>query len=223
MIELIIFDLEGIVINTESLWDESQKLFLKKYNIEYELNDFKPLVTGRTISEGTKMIKKYYNLSQNENILTKERLDIIYELLDTKVYYIDGFISFYKLISNIGIKTCAATSMDKGLFDKIRFSKELTDLFNNNIFFSSELKIPSKPHPDIYLYSANKMSVSPKQAIVIEDSPVGITAAKDANMICIGLTTTFNSEYLIEADFIINSYSEIPINELNLSYRVPKM
>ncbi|MCD4740424.1 HAD family phosphatase [archaeon] len=66
-----------------------------------------------------------------------------------------------------------------------------------------------KPDPEVYLKAAKTLKVKPKQCIVIENAPHGITAAKAAGMTCIAITTTLNKEDLEEADFIVNTFKEI--------------
>lgn len=214
MIDTIIFDLEGVILNTEVLWDKSQEVFFEKLNIDFYPEEIKPLVTGRNIVDSTRLIKQYYKISIDEDSLLKLRFYTIRNLFALEVNYIDGFKDFLRLLNNKGFKKCIATSLSKVLFDEMNLSKEINQLFKNKIFFNSEVNLPSKPEPEIYLFAANKMKSHPKNCIVIEDSPIGITAAKKANMTCIALSTTFNHSYLVGADYIYNSYKEIMLDEI---------
>lgn len=72
----------------------------------------------------------------------------------------------------------------------------------------------SKPSPQIYLAAARKLGVAPKDCIVIEDSPLGVKAAKAAGMKCLGITNTHPQQYLSEADRVIDSLQNIDLVSL---------
>lgn len=205
----IIFDLEGIVINTEPIWDKSQIFFFNEIGLSPPLEKVKMLTTGRSIEDGTKILKTFFDIPINEKELIELRFNIINDLFKGGIEFIDGFLQFLDELNERKIKTCIATSLDKRLFDNMSISKTINELFIDNIFFSSQLGIPSKPNPDIFAYVAKSRNFIPQDCIVIEDSPLGIIAAKKANMACIALTTTFKASLLTHADFIFSSYEEI--------------
>ncbi len=64
-----------------------------------------------------------------------------------------------------------------------------------------------KPDPEAYILGAQALNVSPSSCLVFEDSPIGVEAAKAANMTCVALTTTNPAEDLQQADFIINNFA----------------
>ena len=70
-------------------------------------------------------------------------------------------------------------------------------------------RLASKPAPDIFLEAARRLKVSPVQSLVIEDSVVGVRAAKAANMACLAVTTTHQTTKLVEADWIIDSFNDL--------------
>jgi len=66
-----------------------------------------------------------------------------------------------------------------------------------------------KPHPEPYLKAAEMLSLNPKNCVVIENAPFGITSAKKAGMFCIAVSTSLPKEYLREADVVINQLEDI--------------
>ncbi|NQT88287.1 HAD-IA family hydrolase, partial [bacterium] len=66
----------------------------------------------------------------------------------------------------------------------------------------------AKPAPDIYLLTAERLGVAPSACVVIEDSPVGIEAAKAAGMRCIGVTHTLPAERLVGADLVVDGLTD---------------
>jgi beta-phosphoglucomutase len=69
---------------------------------------------------------------------------------------------------------------------------------------------PSKPAPQVFLKAADTLGMQPARCVVLEDSPVGVEAARRAGMKCIALTTTRSAEDLRQADIIVSSFDELP-------------
>ena len=83
-----------------------------------------------------------------------------------------------------------------------------------DLFVSGDLVQHSKPAPDIFLYAAKKLDISPEDCVVIEDAASGVKAAKNAGMKCVAITTTHTAELLEEADLVIDSYENLGIETL---------
>jgi beta-phosphoglucomutase-like phosphatase (HAD superfamily) len=211
VISTIIFDAEGIVVNSEAIWDEEQKIFLGRRGYTYEREKVKHLVTGKSLKESIFIMGEIYGFSGNMNEMIIERKLLLSQLFYSKITFIDGFQMFFDQISSI-YNVCIATSLEKDLLGLIEHKLELLKLFGGNIFSIDDVNCISKPNPDVFLYAANKMQVDPLSCLVIEDSPHGIEAAKRARMKSIALTTTYEAEKLDQANFIFNNYKEIDLS-----------
>jgi beta-phosphoglucomutase-like phosphatase (HAD superfamily) len=209
IIKAVIFDAEGVVINTEPLWDRSQIILMERRGLVYNRAHLKPLMAGRTILEGVRVMKDYYNLDEDENKLANERKELIENLFLHDIAYIDGFNDFFEWLETTDLKSCIATSLRKKLMILVEQKLPVRDLFGNAIFHIEDVGSKSKPAPDIFLYAAREMGIAPENCIVIEDSPYGIEAAKSAGMISIGLTTSFDQTVLSEADNVVSDYVQI--------------
>jgi beta-phosphoglucomutase len=214
LITTIIFDAEGVIIDTEIVWDKAQEEFLRRRGLKYQRDKIKPLITGKSQLEGIKVLIKECRISGDPETLKSERLNIMKDLLESNVDYVKGFREFFNRI-RIGYKTCIASSMDQGLLTIIDRRLGLTELFDKRIYTIEEAGCASKPDPCIFLYAARKLNSLPQDCVVIEDSPYGIEAAKRAGMRCIALTTTYDRETLIGADLIVDSFSEIDQESLS--------
>ncbi|MFV2014110.1 MAG: HAD family hydrolase, partial [Candidatus Heimdallarchaeota archaeon] len=99
-----------------------------------------------------------------------------------------------------------------GTLDKIKFSLTETGLLNyfNIITSSNEIK-KGKPDPELFLLSAEKMNLDPKNCLVIEDSISGIVAGNLAQMFTVGVTNTFSKDELQKStpNLIVNNVSEL--------------
>ena len=210
MIDTIIFDGEGIVVDTETIWDKGQEEFLRRRGFVYDRERIKPLLTGRSLAEGVEVMKQEYKFEGDTEVLARERADIVRELFAHEVRFIEGFLEFFESVRGL-YKTCIATAMDQGLLELVDHQLGLSALFENRIYTLVDVGHRSKPNPDIFLYAAQQLRSSPENCVVIQDAPHGIDAAKRAGMRCIAISTTYDCEKLQNADVVVNSYSEIDL------------
>ncbi|PTQ78440.1 HAD superfamily hydrolase (TIGR01509 family)/HAD superfamily hydrolase (TIGR01549 family) [Nitrosomonas oligotropha] len=210
MIDTIIFDAEGIVIDTETIWDKGQAIFLQRRGFVYDRERIKPLLTGRTLAEGVEVMRQAYRFDGDTEALARERADIVRELFIHETAFIEGFLPFYESVRN-HYKTCVATAMDQDLLKLVDQHLNLSALFENRIYTLDKVGYRSKPNPDIFLYAAQQLGSVPEHCVVIEDAPHGIDAAKSAGMCCIAISTTYDPGKLQKADFVVNAYAEIDL------------
>lgn len=213
MIDTIIFDADGVVVDSESVWDQCMSEFLRIRGCVYDRSRFKHILGGRSAVDGVLILQEAYGFDGDVEDLVRERLSIAKNFFGSNgLNYIHGFQNFYKMVRN-NYKTCIATSMDRELLEIADKKLRIISLFQGNVFTVADVGYASKPKSDLFLYSATKLGSRPASCVVIEDSPNGIEAAKRAGMQCIALTTTYNREKLTEASSIVDSYSQIDMSQ----------
>ena len=205
-LQAIIFDLEGVVVDSEKHWDTCAVIFLGRHGFKYQREPHKPLLMGKTLEEGVLIWKKEIGLKGSTKKLAQERRDIIRELyFDTN--FTPGFMDLFKIVSKkyrVGIGTSIERPFLKIIDDKLGITK----LFDDHVYSIEDIGFISKPKPDIFLHVAEKLKVKPKDCVVFEDSPNGVEAAKRAGMVCIAITTTTDPKKLTKADLIIDSFQD---------------
>lgn len=211
MIDTIIFDAEGVVFDSELVWDNGQVEFLGRRGIVYERDKLKPLLTGRSLIEGVQVMQQLYGFPGDTEELAKERRSIVSSFFKDGVPFIEGFLEFYKKLQG-HYKTCIATSLNGELLAIVEKTLDLSRLFARNVFSIADVGHIGKPQPEIFLYAAKRLHATVECCLVIEDAPLGIEAAKRAGMKCIALTTTYRRELLSEADWIVDGYKEIDLS-----------
>lgn len=212
-IESVIFDLEGVVANTEPLWDQVSIIFLQRRNAVYNREQTKPLLMGKTLAEGVRIMQGQYGFSGDVDEQAIERREIARELFSEDVVFIPGFEKFYEIVVGKGLKSAIATSLERDFLKSIDQRLKLSELFNNKIFSIADVGYKSKPNPDIFLYAASQISTLPSSSLVIEDAPNGVEAARRAGMRCVALTTSTTREKLMGADLVVDSYTEIDLSK----------
>ena len=209
----LVFDGEGVVIDTEGAWDHSQEVFMARRGHPYDRSEVKPLLTGRGLSEGTEVLRKRFGLTEAAESLSRERLELMTRFFESEVDFIPGFKEFYGRVSG-QYKTALATALDPHLLRLADYKLGLHRLFGGAIVSLADVGYRGKPFPDLFLRAAEILKVDAGECVVVEDSPLGIEAAGRAGMLSIGLATTYPRAALRGATMVVRSYSEIELREV---------
>jgi HAD superfamily hydrolase (TIGR01509 family) len=148
--------------------------------------------------------------------LLEEKIAALLELADGPIpVYPDAKETLQGLSASHTI--CAASNSAGRFTTRILKNAGLFNLFSL-VLTRDDIRDP-KPAPDIYLKCASDMNVRPAECLVIEDSPVGVAAAKAAGMTCIAITHTVNAESLRDADAVLDILS--PVRVVEYAHRCP--
>lgn len=208
-IDTIIFDLDGVIIDTEILWDKSQTEFLRQLGCIYEREKIKHLITGTSMIDGIRILQKVYAFSGNPEELVGMRIAITKEFFKNEISFMRGFEEFFERMKNKNYKMAIGTALDKELLEIVDEKLNLSKMFNGSVCCIQDVGNLSKPNPAIFLHAAKLVGSLPESCVVIEDGPRGIEAAINAGMRNIGITTTYTKEKLEDADFVVNSFNQI--------------
>jgi HAD superfamily hydrolase (TIGR01509 family) len=206
MIKAVIFDMDGVIINSEATWIKVVEDIFTEYGYEYTKYFHKKIFgsnAARVMKQnldikdseaeiGRKIVKRFVYIIKNEGV--KEVLGI-YQLLDQV---------------NKKFVLAIASSTPKAAIELILKKLGIRDYFSV-IISGYQVKNP-KPYPDIYLAVAEKLKLKPKECIAIEDSPNGVKSAKNAGMKCIALKNKYTDEKELKqagADILVSSLDEI--------------
>ena len=211
VIDAILFDCDGVVLDSETIWDRCEMEFLRRRGIAFDIARTKPLITGLGQRAGVLLLQEQYGVAGDPDALVLERLEIIRELFEQEVRFTEGFPEFYEEKVRGRYATCIATSMPEELFAVADRKLGIARFFEGRVYFPTHVGGRAKPAPDIFLYAAAQLGVPPERCLVIEDSPRGLEAARRAGMASIGLATTHGPEMLGEADRVVSSFAEIEL------------
>lgn len=182
-IQLVVFDVDGLLLNTESIAQEAWQVIGEKYGImDFGSKTFLKVVCVQD-PEATNIVCKDLEDREDALQILHESRAYARELLEYKVDVKLGVLEILQFLKQNHIKIAVATSTPKSLTIKRLRYLGLVDYFDA-IFCGDDVKY-RKPHPEIYLKAIKYFNVSPQDAIVIEDSPSGVEAAFRANIPCI--------------------------------------
>ncbi len=211
MIEAVIFDMDGLLIDSEPLWQQAEIAIFKQVDIIL-IPSMCLQTKGLRIDEVVEYWYKKYpwdNLSKLE--VEEAIVDKLIELICTEGKALAGVNDAINYIKTKDVKIALASSSSYKIINAALKKLNLTDTFE--IIYSAESEALGKPHPGVYLTTANKLGVSPQNCLALEDSLNGVLAAKSAQMKCIAIpeTSDHNPKFAI-ADMILESLQQIDDN-----------
>lgn len=209
-IKAAIFDLDGTLVDSMWVWEKIDYDYLKERGYSVPL-DIKDKITHLSFEETAIYFKKTFNLDDSLDDIMNEWNTMAYIHYAENVKLKEGALDFLNKLKSSGIKIGLATSNSIPLL-------EIT-LKNNNIYSyfdcittTSEVT-RGKDNPDVYLLTAKKLGVSPKDCVVFEDIVLAIIGAKAASMKTVAVydkASEHNKNELINlADKYISNYNEI--------------
>lgn len=207
----VIFDMDGVIVDSNPAHKIALKQFCREHN--YELTDEHLIkkIFGRTNRE---WITTLFGQLPEEKIIqyTEEKEALYRKIFDADIKPLPGLIAFLDLLTANNIPMAIGTSAPRSNVD-FTLSKTNTGKYFKTILHDTFVTY-SKPHPEIYLKSAQALSLPNSKCIVIEDSLSGIAAGKSAGSPVIGITTTHTKEELSDCDLVIDDFSGLSLEDL---------
>jgi len=207
MFEAVIFDMDGVIIDSEPLHIQSEHIILKPFQLNLSDEEFHKYMgrTPRILLEG---IIRDYDLPTTADDLLPRHMQQLAKLYRKEGDAIPGALEAIQQLSEKGIKLGLASSSDWLLINIV------LDKFNIRPFFDAVTSGQDvkgiKPEPDIFLKTAHDLGVQPSQCLVIEDSAAGVQSAKNAGMPCIGFKSpNSHNQNLGQADLVVDSLDGI--------------
>lgn len=172
---LVIFDCDGVLVDSEPLAAQALCESLKSLGLDYSRQAVDEQFRGRSLSDIVREIEDAHGEPLPPSFLPdlEERT---YGAFRSSLRAIDGAALAVDQIQAAGLLTCVASS---GTHDKMRFTLGLTDLlprFEGHLFSATEVA-RGKPAPDLFLHAAQRMQTSPEVSVIVEDSLPGIVGA----------------------------------------------
>lgn len=214
MIKTVIFDMDGVIVDTEPVHKYAYYQHFKELNITVSDELFSTF-TGNSTRNVFQKIVTTFNLEHDVEELVLRKRHLFNEAFDTKpdLFLIDGVEDLIKSLYDNGFQLILASSASKGTIKRVFNRFNLHQYFTHIV--SGEDFPNSKPDPAIFIHAATLSMQDFNECIVIEDSTNGIAAAKAAGLKCIGFISEHSKfQDLSKADLIIDDFSKLNLSVL---------
>lgn len=206
MIKAVVFDMDGVMIDSEWIYKKACQNILKKYGKEATEELFQAQM-GRSMEEAQQIIVEMAGLKIEPEKIGKEYINEYLRLSEELLKPNPGLYDLINFLKN-KVSLAVASSTQQNVVEKILERFGIEKVFSA-ITGGDKVK-RSKPYPEIYTMTSIKLGVQPANCIVIEDSPAGIESAKKAGMTVFALKTEHNSNMDVSnADSQFDSLREI--------------
>ena len=218
MLRAVIFDMDGVIIDSEPAQVEAERQLFLKYGIVPTQEDWATFV-GRTTGDFMAIMARKYGIKAAPEELVRQRDALYAGKLRDSVQLMPGFRELASSLSpKYRLALTSSSSRAEVEFELKKF--KIAGLFS--VVVTGDDVTHGKPHPEPYEKTISLLGLSPAECAVIEDAVNGISSAKEAGALAIGLAGSFPEERLARvADAVVRELSEVPKALGTLEKRLP--
>jgi HAD superfamily hydrolase (TIGR01509 family) len=214
VIEAVVFDLDGLLLDTEQVWDEVREALVRERGGRWH-DRAQADMMGMSSREWSSYMHDELGLTEPPEELSRLVVERMQERYRGGLPLVDGAVDAVRRIGErwpLGL----ASSSNRPLIDLVLAEMGVGDLFRATV--SSEEVERGKPAPDVYLEAARRLGVAPDRCAAIEDSENGIRSAKAAGMRVIAIPNRHfppSREVLADADVVLDSLNEVTVSAVS--------
>lgn len=216
MVKTVIFDMDGVLVNSEPLHHEVSLVQFKNLNIEVT-DDIFATFTGNSNKMIYQKLKDRFQLEQEIGDLIASKNTLFIDAFDKKedLHLMPGVKDLIIDLYNNGVQLIVASSSEMEIIEKVFERFDLNHYFTHKI--SGNDFPESKPNPAIFLKAASYSKAQIEECVIIEDSTNGIKAAKAAGIFCIGYKSEgVDSQDQSLADIIIYDFKDLNYERISV-------
>lgn len=214
MLKGILFDMDGVLLDSEELTSEAAVRYFAEKGYEVKAEDFIPFY-GMGEEKYFGGVAEKYNIPFDVDSEKNNVYDLFAEMAKGKMKPMPGVPEFIKHVKQLNLKTAVATSASRY---KMKINLSLIGLKEADFdtIVTGEDIIHNKPDPEIFLKAAANLGLKPIECLVVEDAPGGVEAAKSGGFKCLAVMSSFNRKELSKADWIIRDLTHRPADLFSL-------
>ena len=209
MLQTVIFDMDGVIVDTEPVHNYAYYEHFKLLGIEVSAEMYASF-TGNSTKNVFQKIKDHFEVTEDIHTLVEKKRSLFNDAFDTKadLFLLDGVEELIKQLHQNGIQLILASSSSKVTINRVFNRFKLHSYFSHIV--SGEDFPQSKPNPDIFLEAVRLSKSNKENCVVIEDSTNGIKAANAAGIYCVGYRSVNSKQqdYSL-ANLVIDSFEEL--------------
>lgn len=183
MTDLVIFDCDGVLVDSERPANRLLTRYLNDHGVAIDVEETEATFVGLSLTTCAEVVLERYGVRMPDSFVDDIRTGTA-EVLAREVQAIPGVRN---AVERIAIPTCVASSGEVSKMTLTLGTTGIIDLFAGRLYSATMVK-RGKPAPDLFLHAAHEMKVHPDACVVVEDSPFGLQAARAAGMRALGFT-----------------------------------
>ena len=214
MIKAIVFDLDGLLVDSEPAWNQARREIAAEQGIEWNADDHQACMGVSSLAWAKYMIRRL-KLDQSPDQVISRMIGAMQALYARQIPYLPGAIEAVDFAARFG-PTGLASGSHRTLIDIVTADAPLRGKFQS-VVCSDEVPA-GKPAPDVYLRAARELGVQAANCVCLEDSANGILAGKAAGMRVIAVPDHRlppSQEILRQADVVLSSLEKFNLDVIN--------
>jgi len=203
--EAVLFDLDGVLVNSTRPVERVWRAWAERHGLDAA--QVVEVAHGRRTIEAVQLFTPYLDTEAEAKELERAEIEDTTGLLEA-----DGAAT---LIASLPFRSWAVVTSGTRALARARLKN--TGLQIPRVLVGADDVEKGKPDPECYLKGAELLGVAAERCVVVEDTPVGIQAARSAGMVAIAVATTHRASELSEADIVIRALSEVHLGGMNVT------
>ncbi|MEZ4670394.1 MAG: HAD family phosphatase [Anaerolineae bacterium] len=207
--QAIIFDMDGLLVDSEPVWEEAESEVMDAYGIQIA-PEVRVRLIGLRNDEFLGQLRQIYGIRDSMETLQEAILERMFKLIPDKATPKPGAEDLLRYAQETGIPTAIASSSPGRVIEAVVASRAWGELLP--VRCSAEVVPKGKPAPDVYLHAAEMLGISPSLCLALEDSPNGARAAVAAGMTCYAVPDLSHSTLAAfdgVTDFVFDSLHDV--------------
>jgi beta-phosphoglucomutase family hydrolase len=202
MVKAVIWDMDGVIVNTLDFHWEATRDFFREHGVETTKEEFLPTF-GVRFEEVIRDWLPGEHSSDELAQMVEHKEGLFRKIAKGHIRSLPGAIKLIKSLRNEGFRLAIGSSTVRANIELVLSELGVKDCFDEIV--SAEDVEKGKPDPSMFLDAARRLGALPSKCVVIEDSVAGVEAAKAGGMKCVAVTNTRTGEDLHQADVIVES------------------
>jgi HAD superfamily hydrolase (TIGR01509 family) len=212
--EAVVFDLDGVLLQSEEVWDAVRERYVRERGGRYD-DEVQRAMMGMSAPEWSRFLHEEAHVPDDPGEINSEVVRRMLEAYERELPLLPGAIAAVRRAA-AAFPLGLASSSNRAIFEEVLELAGIADCFRATV--SSEEVPQGKPAPDVYFEAAARLGVAPERCTAVEDSHAGIRSAKSAGMRVVAIPNAAyppGAKALERADAVVRSLDELTVEVLN--------
>jgi HAD superfamily hydrolase (TIGR01509 family) len=213
LIEAVVFDLDGVLLQSEEVWDAVRQRYVREHGGRYD-EEVQRAMMGMSAPEWSRYLSDEAGVQEDPEHINRDVVERMLEAYRSELPLLPGAVEAVRRTGE-AFPLGLASSSNRAIFEEVLRLAGIEECFRATV--SSEEVARGKPAPDVYLEAAERLGVPPERCAAVEDSHAGIRSAKSAGMRVVAIPNAGyppDDEALRLADAVVGSLDELSVDVL---------